>query len=1836
MKKTLASVLAFLLVVMMVFAGVVPVVSYAAENHAQTKSNSVTGAIDTLTEWVELDRQGNELVVTLNPDVDTLKQIDSADLKVLIDKILDYAKDVVIKALNDEEFRDTLWDIALDAYLTAKGYDSIAEALDDPELPEELVGYASDLILAAHKAGIIDVDDIKTYAYYAKDKIAAMFAGLDLNLGDRFDAYVEDKKDEILACFEGSITEIVSGLLNGNVLPGTELSLVELLTKVDEISINGYVIYGLNANGKAELNPDGIKGLILSVPGFGDISKMSDEEMQFSFDVAVDTDFGTSEFALTAKVGSGHEYVRAAAAFLCRYFNLDFKQGNTVVLEIDMPEIFTKAILKAANTDLIDAKLKEKVFGAFMATGNDVHALIKSLSYDDLIALLQCIDFEGLFDREFVQQFVDLSAYSNEDVIEIVNRYEKYFTAAINYGARLTDAIANRIPDRYMDDSFLDLIEYEDENDKFSYEDGTFSYVGTHTLTYDHLKSAITKVSNLLGVNKDTAMMLLVILPESFVENGFTATLDFSIHFEDIHRIDYMVDGKLFKAGFLPTGAKVEYFAEATNPNLLFWVDEDLKVVTTMPDYDVVLHAVYNDGRAYTTKDVNKLYDGTSETVTVLIGDNANTYTYEWYKNGVLVSTSNTFEVSNVADSGEYNYVVKCNGAVTHEGTVTVTINPVLIPADSVVLDTTAFNYDGKTHTVNVLGIPEGVKATLSGVTSASAIGEYTVLVTLTADDANYAADPTTVELTWCIKRFIDVSELEWHWPADKHDIDNVVIPVYDGNQYVAYLTGEHLEKLDLVLSGHLGVNAGEYLAAIESVTVKSEFADEYMVVGLDNLPTLDWRIDPQVIHVSDVVWGNVTSFLYDGKLHGVYLDSYPIGVIPNYVNNENTEAGVYNASVTFSLTDDYAQNYVILGEAPTFEWSIEAATFDISTLVWSSFDGFKFNGKAHTVALTNLPAFIDVTYTANSFVDAGSYTAVATLSSNTTNYVLTGTTLEYNWSIAKATVTVTGVTWNYVTGGVVYNGLEQTVTAEWTLDKESARDVIVALLTGNTGTDVLADGYLASVTFESDSDNYVVVVAEGVATTLAWNVAPMPVDVSTLTWNYTSAFTYNGTLQGVALVGVPAGVEVVCSNNSFTNAGNYTATAVATALNANYTVVGTIPSLDWSINKAAVDGSGIKLENATVTYDGKEHSLTVSGDASVLEMLDVTYTGNGKVLLGTYTVTATLTLKSEYADNYTFSDELTATLTITGDKKDSHEIKDGSDVVVKVNGSLDPDNLIAGGVTTDVDATYTVNGKDAELLVAYDIYFTEGGAVVSVDGQNFVVKLLIPAKYRGLKDDELAVIHIKDDGSVELMEATREGDYMTFTTTHFSKYAIVSIKSANLTWLWIILAVLVAGGIAAGVYFFLKGRKGNDETPDTIPAVEEAPATVEIPAVDTVEEEEDADVEDEVDVPEVDDVVEEETEVDIPEIDDVVTEEEDTNVEDESATVSAEPQSAVLVMGEDGKEATAIIDGETVHIRFRSSFLSRLIQSTENIQCFYSDIKNHVLSYKGIKARGSWNYEAFNKGRTQLVKLNIKGKTLIVNLNLDPKEFNINKYHFIDCSDKPKFAKVPMMMKVRSARALKYTLELVDELMAKNEIEQGDVPTIDYRMPYETTEELAKKGLVKVILPAGVTLSEDMTVVHVNVSELIESGSNEKTVEQFVGDDIDLDDTAEVVEKFEPVVEVLDDGTVHADAQFADQLITDEEAAATLEVATVTGNVKRSGKMGEINLDTICDNFDDGEIVDVDTLKAKRLVSSKIGRVKVLARGIMYKKLTVRASKFSIQAVKMITLAGGKAELEE
>ena len=199
--------------------------------------------------------------------------------------------------------------------------------------------------------------------------------------------------------------------------------------------------------------------------------------------------------------------------------------------------------------------------------------------------------------------------------------------------------------------------------------------------------------------------------------------------------------------------------------------------------------------------------------------------------------------------------------------------------------------------------------------------------------------------------------------------------------------------------------------------------------------------------------------------------------------------------------------------------------------------------------------------------------------------------------------------------------------------------------------------------------------------------------------------------------------------------------------------------------------------------------------------------------------------------------------------------------------------------------------------------------------------------------------------------------------------------------------------------------------------------------------------------------------------------------------------------------------------------------------------------------------------------------------------------------------------------------------MMTKLGMEKTETPNVDYRMPYETTEALAARDLVKVILPQGITLAGDESLVKINVGEMLEGVKAEDVTVQskFPANEEPL---AEETVKEEPVSEIL-----HVDAVQADEIITDEAAVAKIEIVERVPGEKGQGKLVEINLDTICENFEDGETVTLEALKAKKLVNKNAGRIKVLARGVMTKQLTIYADKFSLQAVKMITLAGGHAD---
>lgn len=97
--------------------------------------------------------------------------------------------------------------------------------------------------------------------------------------------------------------------------------------------------------------------------------------------------------------------------------------------------------------------------------------------------------------------------------------------------------------------------------------------------------------------------------------------------------------------------------------------------------------------------------------------------------------------------------------------------------------------------------------------------------------------------------------------------------------------------------------------------------------------------------------------------------------------------------------------------------------------------------------------------------------------------------------------------------------------------------------------------------------------------------------------------------------------------------------------------------------------------------------------------------------------------------------------------------------------------------------------------------------------------------------------------------------------------------------------------------------------------------------------------------------------------------------------------------------------------------------------------------------------------------------------------------------------------------------------------------------------------------------------------------------------------------------------------AEEVDTLLSDELAMSGVLYEEWGEN---TGKRTYVNIGVIDRVFEAGDLVDINTLKEKKLIPKDIKRVKILADGVLSKPLTVKSTSFSVQAIKMIELTGG------
>ena len=196
-------------------------------------------------------------------------------------------------------------------------------------------------------------------------------------------------------------------------------------------------------------------------------------------------------------------------------------------------------------------------------------------------------------------------------------------------------------------------------------------------------------------------------------------------------------------------------------------------------------------------------------------------------------------------------------------------------------------------------------------------------------------------------------------------------------------------------------------------------------------------------------------------------------------------------------------------------------------------------------------------------------------------------------------------------------------------------------------------------------------------------------------------------------------------------------------------------------------------------------------------------------------------------------------------------------------------------------------------------------------------------------------------------------------------------------------------------------------------PVQEEQEEVVEEVAEEPVQEEQEEPVEEVAEEP-----VQEEQE----EVVEEVTEEQEEPQEETAEELVEEIPEAVEISAEE-----EIIEEVAKEPVYQPTFSEKMDIADDSIQKWYDEIKNYALRFKKLTSRISKKYDSINQGRFQFVKISLAGKTLKLNLNMDINQCD-PKYHCVDKKSTKTYEDVPVQMRIKSDRGLRYGKELVDQ----------------------------------------------------------------------------------------------------------------------------------------------------------------------------------------------------------------
>ena len=907
-------------------------------------STDISSKVDTLV----TNAKENEISLNLDEVADVVNLLEDKSVVVDVIKELEIeseVKDIVVTATADQAVN----------FLTSVDMDTIIEVFNNVSMEKEDVKTVINNVGVDNLVNVVDQVGI--------DKVKDLANAVDFTKED----------------LQETITENL-----------TNISITSLLTAIKSINIDGQPLY---ADKKIQLG--GFEAVLRSLPRPSEIATWTDEQMSLTWNLEVETVFGSADLDFTFGFKDDCSKIRSAASKIAEYASFDIVDG-VVNVELTTPAKFSDVLLRVANTGHLSDGKKLFVFdNLFDTTLDDVYNKLSDKTYEDYLNLLKDVDYQVIvenvynaenlnrifktekftdarldrmvdevanfvshastitYDRvkSFVGRYYDISALDDTAVETLINKThellvkidsKKFDSALLREFIDPNSEYTSDNIDRYIDklakyedyfNTVMDYVErgYNAAPDRFKDNTVMDFYKGDGTFNYE----------GAFSLNFEKVLTKLSSTYGSDIYNALEKVLssvpssievNLTLNLTDIHSVTYNI-GSETRVGLLPEGADLEFFADATEVE------------------GYTIHGwVDAQGAQYTSMpnfDVE------------------------------LFPILHSFEVSiNEGVEKTYDGV-----AYTLEATTT--------PAGN------GFGYQWFKDGVAIEGATE---ATYSVVNVADS-GEYYCSVsyyevTNVTETVSVVITPAVVDLT------------AWSWTNNGPF-------TYDGTEKsVALVTPEAYAELvangTLVeaVEGNVATDADSYTATVVVTTTSTNYI-------LDGQTSSEpWVINPAVIDLTAWSWTNNGPFTYDGTEKSValvtpeaYAELVANGTLVEAVEgNVATNAGSYTATVVVTTT---STNYALEGETSSEAWVINQVKIVVSGWAWIYEGPFTYDGTEKSVAL-DIPAeykeLINVAYGEEAKGTAiGTYTATATVTAkDVVNYLVEGTIADLAWEIKE------------------------------------------------------------------------------------------------------------------------------------------------------------------------------------------------------------------------------------------------------------------------------------------------------------------------------------------------------------------------------------------------------------------------------------------------------------------------------------------------------------------------------------------------------------------------------------------------------------------------------------------------------------------------------------------------------------------------------------------------------------------------------------------------------------------------------------------------------------------